>query len=66
MTTDAFKIKTKARLLTGAAINHLKLAATASTHKEYYSHCENAVEAMQAAMAVAHDVQAKTAPQAKP
>lgn len=48
--SDAFKVKPKARLHVGAALNQVKLATTATTHDEFRSYIASANESLSKAM----------------
>lgn len=48
--TDTFKVKPKARLHVGAALNQVKLASTATTYEEFRSYVASANESLSKAM----------------
>lgn len=48
--TDTFKVKTKARLHVGAALNNVKLAATAQSADEFKQYVAAANASLSAAM----------------
>lgn len=50
MTTDVFKVKPKARLHVGAALNNVKLAATAASYDEFKAYIAAANTSLSAAM----------------
>lgn len=49
---ETFKVKTKARLHVGAALNQVKLSATATSYDEFRSYVASANKSLSEAMAV--------------